>query len=750
MLDLSDVTLLAIDTANHALALRALARSRSDVHFARTLFITDNLPPGTATPAGVEVVSIAPLRTREAYSAFVLKGLLPYVTTTHALLVQWDGYVVNPLAWDHAFLDCDYIGAKWFWQPEGRRVGNGGFSLRSRRLIGALQDPRIILEENEDLAIGGTFRPLLEAEHGIRFASEPLADRFAFEAAYPIGQPFGFHGLFNFCRIVPADELVALADMFSPTIARSPQLGQLIRNCVALGQWRPAIALARRRLAAMPDDDEATLLLQQAERAAAAAPAAGRNEPCPCGSGKRFKHCHGLLGATISADDIANRALAAHRRGDLDAAERDYRAALAQSADHPLALHYLGVVAYQRGRPLDALPLLERAAELRPEEPEFHNNLGLVLADLDRHDAAIGAYQRALAKDAAHATAWNNLGLALTACNRLPEAIESLRKAIALRPDFGQAHWNLALALLAYGQFREGWHEYDWRLRLPELAGSAPMPATPRWSGEDVDGKTLLLVAEQGIGDTLQFARFAEPIAARGARVLMHAPERLSRLLMSVPGVNGVSGTSDAFASHDLHVPLPSVPGVLGIDVETIPTSVPYLGIDEHRGRTVGDEVMRIAGRARKVGISWAGARHHSYDRRRSCPLARLSPLFETTGIAWFSLQKGAGEEEMATVANASRLACLDARNDIDGTAALIAAMDLVICVDTSIAHFGGALARPTWVLLPFAPDWRWGMSGTESVWYPTVRLFRQVQRGDWISVVTKVQASLADWLRTQ
>jgi Flp pilus assembly protein TadD len=709
--------------------------------------VTDHLPSGISVPDGIDIAWIDPLETREAYSAFVLKCLAPYVLTSHALLVQWDGYVVNPSAWEPAFLQCDYIGAKWFWQPEGRRVGNGGFSLRSRRLIGALQDPRIVLQENEDLAIGATFRPLLELDHGIRFATETLADRFAFEAAYPIGQPFGFHGLFNFCRVVPADELAALAEMFSLAIARSPQLAQLIRNCVALAQWRPAIALARRRLTAMPDDAETTSLLQQAERNARAAPAAGRNDPCPCGSGKRFKHCHGSLDAPLSIDAISNHALLAHRRGDLAAAENDYRALLAQAPDHPLALHYLGVIAYQRGRPSDALPLLERAAQLRPDEPEFHNNLGLALAELDRYDDAVDAYQRTLALNPEHATAWNNLGLALTACNRLGDAIESLRKSIALRHDFGQAHWNLALALLAHGEFREGWGEYDWRLALPELAARAKMPTTPRWNGENVTGKTLLLIAEQGLGDTFQFIRFAKAVESRAARVVVHAPSQLRRLLGTVPGVSAVSATNESFPPHDVHVPLPSVPGLLGVDADTIPSKIPYLGIDDDRCQTVADEIDCVAASARKIGIAWAGARHNPNDRRRSCPLDALAPLLAIDGVAWFSLQKGDGEEQITSVANASRLIRLDARNDFDGTAAMVSVLDLVISVDTSIAHLAGALGRPTWILLPFAPDWRWRPSGTGSAWYPTVRLFRQRQRGDWAGVVANVAKSLHEWI---
>ncbi|HEY3179799.1 MAG TPA: DUF5672 family protein [Casimicrobiaceae bacterium] len=746
-LELRDVTLIAIDTANQALALRALAQCRTGIRFARTLLLTDRLLAGIDVPDGVEIAMIEPLESREAYSRLVLKGLTPYITTTHALLVQWDGYVINPLSWDTDFLDCDYIGAKWFWQPEGRRVGNGGFSMRSRRLIEALQDPRITLSGNEDLTIGATFRSLLEVEHGIRFADEAMADRFAFEAAYPIAKPFGFHGLFNFCRVVPQDELAKLAEQFPLAIARSPQLLQLIRNCIALGQWQPAISLARRRLTALSDDAETQALLQQAETAARTTPAAGRNDPCPCGSGRRFKHCHGAIDAALSADDLAQRGLGAHRRGDIDAAERDYRGALAASPQHPLALHYLGVIAYQRGRPVDALPFLERAAQLRPDEAEFHNNLGLVLVDLDRHDEAIDAYRRALSRDSVHVTAWNNLGLALTGCNRLLEAIAALRKAIALRPNFGEAHWNLALALLAHGEFAEGWREYEWRLVLRQLAGLVQRPTTPRWSGEEIAGKTLLLTAEQGLGDTLQFIRFAAQIAARGARIVVQAPAPLVRLLARTSSIEQTSVASDPFPAHDVHLPLLSVAGVLGVDATTIPAAVPYLRADDELQRMVAGEVTHIAGGARKVGIAWMGARHSTSDRRRSCSLAYLAPLFDVNGVAWFSLQKGDAEEEIGAGANAARLVRLDARNDFDGTAALTAAMDLVISVDTSIAHLAGALARPTWILLPLGADWRWRVEGNTTPWYPTAHLFRQPRRGDWASVVTDVRAALVEWV---
>ena len=221
MRDVAGVTLLCVDTANHALALRALAVSGAELRFEQTLFLTDSIPAHLDVPPGISVIPITRLASRDEYSRFVLKSLLAHVTTPHVLLIQWDGYVVNPAAFEPAFLDCDYIGAKWFWFDDGMRVGNGGFSLRSRKLLEALQDPRIELVEAEDVTIGRAFRPLLEREYGIRYADDAMADRFAFEAAYPTGKPFGFHGLYNFCRVVAQDELAMLAPTFSDAIARS-------------------------------------------------------------------------------------------------------------------------------------------------------------------------------------------------------------------------------------------------------------------------------------------------------------------------------------------------------------------------------------------------------------------------------------------------------------------------------------------------------------------------------------------------
>jgi Flp pilus assembly protein TadD/ADP-heptose:LPS heptosyltransferase len=749
MLDLADVTLLCADTANHALALRALDRSRADIRYGRVVLLTDAVPASVSVPAGIDVTSIATLRSREDYSTLVLKGLREHVPTSHVLVVQWDGYVVNPAAWDPAFLDTDFIGAKWFWFRDGMTIGNGGFSLRSRRLLDALQDPRIVLHDAEDLTIGRTYRRLLEDEHGIRFATEAQADRFAYEAAYPIGTPFGFHGLFNFARVVPADELSALAATFSDAIAGSPQLAQLVRNCIALGSWHAAAALAERRLAAVPDDAEARAQFEQARANASRAPTVGRNDPCPCGSGKRYKQCHGGLASATTpspagpdATALVARALAAHQRGALADAARDYRAALQMQPDHPVATHYLGVLAYQRGDLSTALPLLQRSTVTAPDEAEFHNNLGLALAAADRTEDAIAAYGRAVALRAEHATAWSNLGLAHIARNALEDAEQALRRAIALQPEFAAAHWNLALALLARGCYAEGWKEYEWRLRVPEFRADA-VSGNPRWSGEPLQGRSILLVAEQGLGDTLHFVRYAAALARDGAEVTVRVPARLARLAATAPGVARISVQDEAAPPCDFQLPLLSLPGMLSVNAPLDRAMrFPYLATQRPLRHAVGQKVRRIAGNRRAVGLAWSGAQRNTNDRRRSMPLRTLAPLLERSDVAWFSLQHD-DDRDVAGVPAAQALHRLPERIAFDGMAALIDTLDLIICVDTSVAHVAGALDKPVWILLAHAPDWRWGLEGDTTAWYPSARLFRQPAPGQWDSVVQRIGDAL-------
>jgi len=751
MLDLPGVTLCCVDTANHALAARALRRSAIGIRFARSLFITDR----RVDEPGIEVRTIATLTSRDDYSRFVLASLLDHVDTPHVLLVQWDGYALNPAAWRGDFLDCDYIGAKWFWAPEGQRIGNGGFSLRSRRLLEALRDPRIVLTEAEDVTIGRTFRALLERDHAIRFATESQADQFAFEAAYPIGLPFGFHGLYNFCRVVPENELTALVVHFTPAIARSPQLAQLGRNCLALGQWGAAAAIFQRILDDDPANRVAAAGLATAGSSMVSVPAAGRNDPCPCGSGKRYKNCHGALAASAppsgavsapppaSALDLSvQQAIALHQQGDTAAAERIYREALTVQPGHPLAQHFLGVILYQRRDVAAALPLLQRSVEAVPAEPEFHNNLGLALAAGEREEEAIAAFRAALALKSGHAVAWNNLGLALQSVNDVDGAISAFRRAIALQPEFEHAHWNLALALLLDGQYAEGWREYESRFALSELGKDRQVFAGPAWDGSAPTGKTLLLYTEQGLGDALQFARFVAPLARTGAHCIVYCPPALAPLLATAPGVAQAVADADRLPSYDAHLPLLSLPRLLGTTVDAIPADVPYITVAPER-RAAARKLIAASPHRLNVGIVWTGNPANPGNRIRSAGLDALDPLFEVEGIDWYSLQQGRTTADFTPAARKARMRPLPADWALVDTAALIAELDLVISVCTSIAHLSGALGRPTWTMLACAADWRWLQGRADSPWYPTMRLFRQPHPRDWNAVARSIASEL-------
>jgi hypothetical protein len=294
---LPGVTLACVDCVNHDLALAAIAQCTAKCEFDRVLFVTDR-DPGIE---GIDVERVPTIASRDAYSRFVVKELRHVVRTPHVLLIQWDGFVVNPSAWSDEFLDFDYVGARWGWPTDGHTIGNGGFSLRSRKLLDALADPEIDDFAIEDTAICRRYRPLLESRYGIRFATEAVADRFAFEATYPTGIPFGFHGLFNFWLFFREADLEAFLSMATPAILGSPQCMQLAKNLAELNRTREALAMLRRIVGAHPHHREAASLLRSLEHPATATQAAagprtvGRNDPCPCGSGRRYKLCHGVL-----------------------------------------------------------------------------------------------------------------------------------------------------------------------------------------------------------------------------------------------------------------------------------------------------------------------------------------------------------------------------------------------------------------------------------------------------------------------
>jgi Tfp pilus assembly protein PilF len=517
-----------------------------------------------------------------------------------------------------------------------------------------------------------------------------------------------------------------------------------------MGQWKPAAAIFGRILDEVPGHVDAAAGMAIASANASSMPTLNRNDPCPCGSGRRFKNCHGALGASVrpnttpdSADvQQLKQALALHQQGDSTGAEALYRSVLAVQPKHALAQHFLGVIHYQRQELAAALPLLEKSVSASPDEPEFRNNLGLALAVANRESDAIAAFRSALVLRPDHAVAWNNLGLALQSINDVRGAVDAFRRAIDLKPDFAHAHWNLSLALLLDGQFAQGWREYDWRLVLAELGCGRHVYPGQAWDGTAPAGKTLLLYAEQGLGDALQFARYGTLLARAGARPLIHCVDALTPLLATVPGVTKALGSDEPLPDYDAHFPLLSLPRIFATTPETIPSQTSYITLSEPHRAAARARIDSMEG-SFNVGLAWAGSKAHSNDRNRSCPLVALAPLLVLPDIAWYSLQHGEASKDLDAFADAEHVVPLPESASLVDTAALIAELDLVISVDTSVAHLAGALGRRCWLLLPFAPDWRWMLDRDDTPWYPAMRLFRQARLHDWSSVVARVAANL-------
>jgi hypothetical protein len=332
---------------------------------------------------------------------------------------------------------------------------------------------------------------------------------------------------------------------------------------------------------------------------------------------------------------------------------------------------------------------------------------------------------------------------------RYEEAMPCLERAIGLRPDLAIIHWNRAIALLLEGRLTEGWAEAEWRFAYtPALRRDFPQPA---WDGRsDLAGRTILLHAEQGLGDAIQFCRYAPMVAARGGgdRVVLECQPELAALLTTAPGVAQVVRRGDPLPPFELHCPLLSLPHRFGTTLATIPAAVPYLTPDPDKVRAWQSR-LAADGPGRKVGLAWAGSPGHANDRQRSCRLSDFAPLANVPGVTFYSLQLGPTGEQATNPPPGLRLLdpTADLRNFAD-TAALVANLDLVISVDTAVVHLAGALAKPTWVLLPFNPDWRWLRDREDSPWYPTMRLFRQSERGNWKSTIERVASELRELQR--
>jgi tetratricopeptide (TPR) repeat protein len=448
----------------------------------------------------------------------------------------------------------------------------------------------------------------------------------------------------------------------------------------------------------------------------------------------------GLAFAADDAEGHAGRALVLRDLKRFDEAFVACDRALALKPDYVEAIVARGNVFHDMRSFSSAIEEYDRALAIRPDFAQAYGNRANALVELNRPAEALADYDRAIAIKP-YASALANRGLALNYLDRRDEALDSFDRAIALDPDLAEAYWNKALLCLSLGDFEQGWPAYEWRWRgATELI---PRGFTqPQWHGENLNGKTILLHAEQGYGDSIQFARYLPMVAQKGGKILLELPDSLRPLIGDVDGLAGMYRVGDALPPFDLHCPLLSLPFAFGTTVATIPAPVPYLRTPRARIETWQARMAHIA--RPRVGLVWSGKPTHKNDHNRSIELSRLEPWLSIVDVQFVSLQREYREADMPALNRLPILRFEDALTDFADTAALMSELDLVIAVDTAVAHLAGALARPLWLLLSHIQDWRWLRGRTDSPWYPTARLFRQPQSGEWDGVITCVAEELA------
>ncbi len=429
------------------------------------------------------------------------------------------------------------------------------------------------------------------------------------------------------------------------------------------------------------------------------------------------------------------------RRGNFNEALVCFRSALVLERSNTTLNLYAGTALHELGRYEEAVACYRMALDFAPGMGEIHNNLGNSLLALGLFSEAADSFLRAAAiltsspvPPAARATALQALG-------KISEAEAECRRAILLDPAFAAAHWNLALNLLLQGRYEEGWREYEWRWQKSDFTSPCRHTDIPLWDGSPLKGKTILLHAEQGFGDAIQFIRYTPLVATHGGTVIIECHPQLVRLFQSLPDVHSVVPFGAALPPFNCQAPLLSLPGIFGTTLQTIPSAYPYLTASEEL-RLKWSVLMSVYPAKRRVGLVWAGKKYP--DPLRSCRLAELAPLLSLNNVTFFSLQLGV---EAGLPFGMNMVDLTGQIDDFADTAALIEQLDLVITIDTAVAHLVGAMGKQFYLMIPFAPDWRWLLECSDSAWYPSAHIFRQKQPGDWSDVIAMVYAALETFL---
>ena len=428
-------------------------------------------------------------------------------------------------------------------------------------------------------------------------------------------------------------------------------------------------------------------------------------------------------------------------------AEASYRTAVSLDPSHAKAHNNLGAVLHMQGKMDAALTCYRKALELDPAQPQANQNYAAFVRDPDAQELAIQGYLRQIADNPGDAAALNNLANTYVDLGRHEEALSCLERCIALEPGRAEAHFSKAFMLLLRGDYAAGWKEYEWRWRIDAFNAGAQRFPQPLWDGRRLPGGTVLIHGESGFGDMLQFVRYAPLVAERCAAVVLECQPALVPLLQGFDGVRQVVAQGAPLPPFAAHVPLIMLPGIFRTTLQSVPWRGPYVHADakriaEWRALVASGDRTRL-----KVGLVWAGDPANWGDRKRSITLAMLAPLARVSGAMFYSLQKGKPSAEASAPPAGMKFIDHTARiRDFADTAALMSLLDIVISIDTSVAHLAGAMGVPTWVLLAFSADWRFHLERSDNPWYPTMRLFRQPSDGDWAGAIDR----LVDELRRQ
>ncbi len=440
-----------------------------------------------------------------------------------------------------------------------------------------------------------------------------------------------------------------------------------------------------------------------------------------------------------NAKTYNNLGIALHERKQFDEAITNYKRAIQLDPNLSDAHNNLGNSLKEKGLFDEAVTCYTKALQMTPDRADVYYNLGIVLKEKGSVDEAIDNYMKAIQFYPGYIDAYNNLGIAFKENGQLDKAINCFKDALQINSNDVVTHWNLSLVLLLSGNFKEGWKEYEWRLKVKDFYH--PDFCCPISNESDMEGRTILLHAEQGFGDTIQFIRYAPLVAQRGAEVIVRCQKELASLLQGVKGIAMVIDYDKQLPDFDFYCPLLSLPLFFGTTLENVPGETPYINADRILVQKWKNRI-KDADPKLKVGLVWAGREQRSFS------LEFFLPLLEIGNICFYSLQKGeAAKQAKNSPYDLKLIDYTEELNDFSDTAALLDNLDLIISIDTAVAHLAGALGKSVWTLLPFAPDWRWMLNRGYSPWYATMRLFRQPSNGDWKSVISKIIVELQNRL---